>query len=64
MCLGLFGPCFWPEFVHAFGLIWPVFWPVSSYLWLDLARDYGLIFPVILARFGPYLWPVWPVILG
>ena len=60
-----FGTCVWVSLVCAFGrsssmllawfgLFFGLIWP---YLWLDLARDYGLTFPVILARicglFGP-----------
>ena len=47
MCLGLFGPCFWPEFAHAFGLCF----------WLHLVVFVARFGPWYLAWFFPWFWP-------
>ena len=55
MCLCLFGPCFWLELAHifgldsVFGLIWSMFRPDLAVCVLDLARDFGLNWLICLA---------------
>ena len=62
-----FGPCFWPDLAHVFGLIWPfdfgLIWPLDFGLIWPL--DFGLIWPL---DFG-LIWPldfglIWPLDFG